>query len=217
MTPFNMVNMAKIAGLDIIAVTDHNSAKNCRAAVKAGESAGITVVPGMELCTSEEIHVICLFPDCDSAEAFGMYVYKGLPPIKNKTKVFGNQYIMNHEEEILGEEEILLITASSASIDSVRELVKSYGGACFPAHIDKSATSVISSLGTVPKELGFRFMEITKRANPSELRAKHNIDADVTFLISSDAHVLEAIAEPERSIDLYENTPKALVDFLNRK
>ena len=71
MTPNNIVNMSLLNGMDMIALTDHNSCKNCRAAVRAGEEAGVTVVPGMELTTSEEAHVVCLFPTVEQAEAFG--------------------------------------------------------------------------------------------------------------------------------------------------
>ena len=86
MTPFNLVNTAKVFGYDLIALTDHNSCRNCRAALEAGKAAGITVVPGMELCTSEEIHVVCLFADLDSAESFGALVREHIPPIKNRRK-----------------------------------------------------------------------------------------------------------------------------------
>ena len=83
MTPANLVGMAKVKGLDVIALTDHNSCRNCPAAIVHGEQYGITVIPGMELCTVEEVHVICLFPDLPSALAFDAYVYERLLPIRN--------------------------------------------------------------------------------------------------------------------------------------
>ena len=111
MTPYNLVNMAKIFGYDIIALTDHNSCKNCESAMKIGERIGITVVPGMELCTSEEIHNVCLFPALHTAMEFSDYIYSTLPPVKNKEKIFGEQLVMDCEDGILQREEILLFCA----------------------------------------------------------------------------------------------------------
>ena len=70
MTPYNLVNLSAIMGMEAIALTDHNSCQNCGAAMRAGEQAGITVIPGMELCTCEEVHVVCLFEELKAAEEF---------------------------------------------------------------------------------------------------------------------------------------------------
>lgn len=75
MTPANIVGMAAVKGLDVIALTDHNSCKNCPAAIHHGQQYGVIVIPGMELCTIEEVHIICLFPELDAALAFDQYVY----------------------------------------------------------------------------------------------------------------------------------------------
>ena len=98
MTPNNIVNMSLLNGMDMIALTDHNSCKNCRAAVRAGEEAGVTVVPGMELTTSEEAHVVCLFPTVEQAEAFGDYVESRSPEIRNRPEIFGDQLIMDWQD-----------------------------------------------------------------------------------------------------------------------
>ena len=124
MSPYNLVNMAKIFGYDIIALTDHNTCKNCGSAMKIGEKIGITVVPGMELCTSEEIHCICLFPELKNALSFSDYVKSTLPPVKNREKIFGNQYIMDERDNILSSFDLLLTTASGISIESLDELMK---------------------------------------------------------------------------------------------
>jgi len=107
MTPNNIVNMAYIKGLDIIAITDHNSCKNARAVMKAGKGV-IKVVPGMEVTTSEEVHTLCLFPDIESAEDMGEFVRMHMTGVKNQPEIFGRQLIMNAEDEIVGEEEELL-------------------------------------------------------------------------------------------------------------
>ena len=115
MTPQNIVNMAKIMGYDAIALTDHNTCGNCEAVVRIGKEVGITVIPGMELCTSEEVHVVCLFPDCQKANEFSDYVYSTLPHVKNKPNIFGEQIKMDEKDETVGYEEKLLITASGIS------------------------------------------------------------------------------------------------------
>ena len=111
MTPFNLVNMAKLLNLDVIALTDHNSALNCPAALKVGQAVGVTVIPGMELCTSEEVHVVCLFDELDGALSFSDYVHKTMPPVKNRADIFGEQIIVDENDNTTGSEKILLTTA----------------------------------------------------------------------------------------------------------
>ena len=173
MTPYNLVNLAKIFGYDIIALTDHNSCKNCESAMKIGEKIGITVVPGMELCTSEEIHNVCLFPTLESALAFSDYIYSTLPPIPNREKIFGEQLIMDDADGVLGKEEILLTTASSISVSDLNELVDKFDGVCYPAHIDRNSYSIISALGNFPIEVESRCFELTPNAKAEEYLEKY--------------------------------------------
>ena len=105
MTPYNLVNMAAISELDFIALTDHNTCKNCPAAYKAAQEAGITLICGMELCTSEEIHIVCLFPNLQSAMEFDKYIYTLLPDVENKPEIFGEQLILNETEDPGGKRE----------------------------------------------------------------------------------------------------------------
>ena len=119
MSPYNLTNMAKLLGYDIIALTDHNSCENCESAIKIGKEIGLTVVPGMELCTSEEIHNVCLFPTVEKAMEFSRFIKATMPPVKNREEIFGQQLIMDTEDGILGKEEILLTVASSVSIDEL--------------------------------------------------------------------------------------------------
>ena len=112
MTPANLVGMAAVKGLDVIALTDHNSCKNCPAAMKHGEEYGVIVIPGMELTTSEEVHVVCLFPTLDDALSFDAYVYDHILPIKNKEHIFGRQQIMDAQDYVIGNVERLLISAT---------------------------------------------------------------------------------------------------------
>ena len=143
MTPYNLVNMAKLLGFDMIALTDHNSCRNCKSAVAVGKEIGLTVVPGMELCTAEEIHCVCLLPDLDAADAFSQHIHGTMPPVKNQPEIFGEQRVMDTGDGILDTEPLLLTTASSVSIDDLVPLVRSFGGACFPAHLDRASYSIL--------------------------------------------------------------------------
>ena len=119
MTPANIVGMAAVKGLDVIAVTDHNSCKNCEAAMAAGEEYGVLVVPGMEICTAEEVHAVCLFPDLSRAMEFDRLVHDQLPPVKNRPDIFGDQQIYGCDDRICGEEPWLLINACQISFDGL--------------------------------------------------------------------------------------------------
>ena len=214
MSPYNLVNMAKIFGYDIIALTDHNSCLNCESAMKIGEKTGITVVPGMELCTSEEIHNVCLFPSLEKAMAFSDYIHSTLPPVMNREKIFGEQLIMDEGDGILGKEEILLTTASSVSISDLNELVSEYDGVCYPAHIDRNSYSIISALGDFPPEVESRCFELTPNAKAEEYLEKYPATKGRLIIRSSDAHYLENMREPEFMIDLPQNSAQALIDYL---
>lgn len=132
MTPNNIVHMALLAGFDMIALTDHNTCGNCPALLTVAREAGLTAVPGMELCTAEEAHVVCLFPELEAAMAFDAAVAPTLPPVRNRPDIFGEQLMMDAGDEIVGRRDILLTTASSISVEEVLPLARSFGGPPFP-------------------------------------------------------------------------------------
>ncbi len=214
MTPYNLVNMAKLFGYDIIALTDHNSCKNCESAIKVGNAIGITVVPGMELCTSEEIHCVCLFRTLEDAMRFSDFVKTKMLPVKNKESIFGEQLIMDTEDGVLDKEEILLTTAADISIDELPGIIDTYGGVCYPAHIDRSSYSIISSLGDFPTSLRVNCFELTPNADEMQYREKYEGTRGKMLLRSSDAHYLENMREPEFFLELQENSAKALIEHL---
>lgn len=206
MTPNNIVNMAKLMGCDVIALTDHNTSKNCPAVMKAGEEIGLTVIPGMELCTAEEVHIVCLFPSLEKALAFSDYVRETVPPIKNKAAVFGEQTVMDEKDEAIGEEEILLVTASSIRTEKVVKTVTEYGGFCFPAHIDRSSYSVISNLGTIDESFGFTCVEIFDLTKEEALKKQFPYLFGVPILSDSDAHYLENMRPASLQIEAKSNS-----------
>lgn len=196
MTPSNIVGMASLKGLDVIALTDHNSSKNCPAFMDAAMQAGIIAIPGMELCTTEEVHVLCLFSTLEDAMKFDEFVYSQLIHFPNNEIIFGKQQIYNSQDEVIGFEPSLLINATNISFDQVYELVKEYHGIMIPAHIDKNSYSLISNLGFIPPDSQFTCFEL-KDMNKLDILTKMNPYLNDCHIISnSDAHYLEHINEP---------------------
>lgn len=214
MTPYNLVNMAKLLELDIIALTDHNTTANCESAMEVGAVIGLPVIPGMELCTAEEIHVVCLFPNLAAATAFGGYVHARIPPVKNKPDIYGRQLLMDSRDTILGEEPLLLVTASAIAITEVPGLVTAYGGFCYPAHIDRASFSILASLGDITAGMGFTCAEVTPLADIDALTTKHPDLARMRIMRSSDAHHLENMLEAADTLALPEPTPAEVVEAL---
>lgn len=202
MTVNNLLNMSLLKELDLIALTDHNTCKNVPALLKAAQDAPITVLPGMELTTSEEIHVVCLFSSLDGAMGFDRYVWERLPNLQNRVQIFGDQLILDAQDHVIGQEEKLLVNATSIPIAEVPGLMRRFGGLCYPAHIDRASYSILSNLGFIPPEYGFHTVEVAK---PDEFFADGNnlsIKECYTVLTSSDAHYLEDISEREHVIHL---------------
>lgn len=217
MTPNNIAGMAKLCGLNIIALTDHNSCKNCRAVIEAGKKYGVCVVPGMELCTAEEIHVVCLFPTLQSALAFDEAVYPHLMDIKNRPDIYEQQLILDENDEPAGLEEKLLITAADIPLYGLSGFVGSFGGVCFPAHIDRDSYSILSVLGEIPPEEQFSAIEITANGDAAALKKKHPVLSDMILLKDSDAHYLENMQEASSFLELPEITAQSLVQALKEK
>lgn len=213
MTPNNIVNMAMLKGLDAIAITDHNSCGNVRAAMKtAGDK--IVVIPGMEIETSEEVHMVALFPAVEAAEEMEKILRESCPPIKNRPEIFGNQYYMDENDEITGEEERLLVTASGLDIYAAVEKVTALGGVIYPAHIDRTSYSIVSNLGFIPPDLNVSAVEITAK-NREQMMDEYGGFGIIT---SSDAHYLWDISEKEYFLDVSnKNLFEILANFTSKK
>lgn len=214
MTPNNIVGMAKLLGLNIVALTDHNSCKNCPAAVEAGKKQGLCVVPGMELCTAEEIHMVCLFPDLLCALRFDREIACHIMPVKNRPDIYGEQLILDENDGITGTMETLLITAADIPLSGLSALVDRFGGICFPAHIDRDSYSVLSVLGEIPPEESYSAVEITAQGDVEALKKRHPILNGKILLKDSDAHYLENMEQACAWIDLPELSAAALVQAL---
>lgn len=214
MTPANIVGMAALKGLDVIAVTDHNSCKNCPPVLKLAQEYGIIAIPGMEICTVEEVHVLCLFAELSDALLFDAYVYERVMPIQNNEDIFGKQQIMNEEDEELGRVPKLLISGADISFDELYDLVKQYHGVMIPAHIEKAANSVISNLGFIPPDSKFKCVEIKDMGKLHELQKSNPYICNCKIINDSDAHYLEHINEPIRSLYVKDKTVQGVLEAL---
>ena len=200
-TPSNLVGMAMLSGLNIIALTDHNTTKNCPAFFDAAKQLGMIAVAGMELTTSEDIHVICLFEHLEDAMAFDTEITRHRVLIKNRPDIFGRQIIVDAEDNITGEDEYLLSNATDISIDDAPSLVEGFGGICYPAHIDREANGVIAVLGDMPHGAHFSAVEFHDGSKISDYENRFDI-RDKVKVVSSDAHYLTDIRDKENYFEL---------------
>ena len=203
MTPNNIVNMAKLIGLDSIAISDHNTTGNVISAMKVGEEAGLEVIPGMEVETIEGIHILTLYKDIDTALKMGEAVFSRLPKIKNKPEIFGEQIYMDENDRKTGIEETLLISSTDISVEELFELTKSCGALFIPAHIDRHSYSILTNLGFIPPELKIKYIEISKNVTDANEYISSRPDLrSYNVLRNSDAHYLEKMSERENFLDL---------------
>jgi len=206
MTVNNIAGMALVKGLNIVALTDHNTCKNCPAFFEACAKYAVTPVAGMELTTAEEIHLVCLFEKLENAIKFGEEIYRCLPDIQNREKIFGRQIILDGADNIIGKEEKLLATAASVTIDEAVLMVDRYGGACYPAHIDREANGIIAILGTFPEHPLFNFYELCDERKNEEYKLAYPVLDGKKCILSSDAHFLWDINEAKYFIELPESS-----------
>ena len=202
-TPNNVAAMASLSELDIVALTDHNTCKNCPAFFAAARKYGIIPIAGMELTSAEDIHVVCLFETLDNALKFDEFVQTKRILIKNRPEFFGEQTILDENEEIIGREEFLLSNATSLSFDEILHEAKKFFGIAYPAHIDRDANGLIAILGTVPKDTDYRLFELNDRERVADFSNTYGIPKE-NFIISSDAHTLEGIRDKENCFTLPE-------------
>lgn len=208
MTPNNIVRLAKLNGLDVIAVSDHNSAANLPAVFWVAEEEDLLVIPAIEVCTSEEIHVLTLYHDLELCMAFSERLYQLQPNIPNRPDIFGEQRILNEDDLQIGSLDKLLINASTWSLDELLAALPEYGGVAIPAHVDKDTTSILSVLGYIPPEYGFPCIEVKDPAKNNEIAFAGN------RLSNSDAHYLEDIAQPVHKLIVEEKSPAGVISAL---
>ncbi len=205
MGPITLVNRAKNLGIKILGLTDHNSARNTPAFEYLAKESGILPLCGVEVTTSEEIHVLCFFPTSGEALDFGNLIEKALPRIPLNHEKMGEQWVVNKDEEILEEVDFYLGTATSYGIDQVEKLCHDLGGLFIPAHIDRPTSSLKSQLGYIP-QLNYDGFEI--QLSPEGL------NTGITPLVKgSDAHHPDMVGQRTCEIDLPQLSWEALVAY----
>ena len=215
MTPCNIAGMAHLNGLDIVALTDHNSSGNCPAFFAACERYGVVPVAGMELTTAEDIHLLCLFETLNAALAFEQTIRPMRMQIKNRRGIFGEQRILNERDEQIGEEPFFLPAATQLDLERAAKTVLAHGGVCYPAHIDREANGLLSILGAFPPYPVFGCAEVRDVEQVSLAGNRRVVEC-------SDAHRLWELKEGGRQIELNASKDdpdavrKALIDWLKR-
>ena len=213
MTPDSIAGMGELNGLDIMALTDHNTLKNCPAFFKAAKRHGIIPIAGTELTTAEDIHAVCLFQTLSGAMEFENVLEERRIKIKNRPDIFGEQRITDENDNITGYDDYLLINATAFSLEEVPQAVEKHGGVCFPAHIDRQSNGLLAVLGAFPEKPYFPFAEVHDGEKTAEYAEKYG----KKILTSSDAHYLWDINERGAYIELdcgRENAAQELINYL---
>ena len=223
MTPNNIAGMAALKGLNIVALTDHNSCKNCPAFFEACRKQGLIPVAGMELSTAEDVHLVCLFERLEDAMRFDGEIQKHLMNVKNRPEIFGDQLVLNGDDEQIGIEEKLLISATDLWMSEAVALARSYGAHVHPAHIDRESNGIIAILGDVPEDYAFDCLEFNDSGNIERITKEYPATADKKRVVSSDAHYLWDISEADNCVELDDEpyssalVRQRLFEYLNGK
>ena len=213
-TPAAIAGMAMLAGIEAFALADHQSARNCPAAARAAEAYGLIFVPGMELCTSEEVHVLCLFETVEGALAFSDYVAERLMIPFPRKRLDWRQTVMDEHDQPIAEEERWLGSPADIGIYDVAALVQQYGGLAIPAHIDRPSSSLLANLGLYDPGMGFCCCEITPGCDAALLREAHPELEGMPFIRNSDAHELASIPDAAHHLEVAEASAKGILDAL---
>jgi 3',5'-nucleoside bisphosphate phosphatase len=189
MIPPLIVREALQLGINIIAITDHNATANIAAVMQAAKGTGLVVLPGMELQTREEVHLLCLFDTLEQAAEWQARVDHLLPDTPNNIEFFGEQFVVDATGEFIRREERLLINSVAIGLESAAALVRSLGGLAIPAHVDRKANGLLANLGLVPP--GFEALEISRHITPAEAIEKFPQLRGHPLIQSGDVHLLD--------------------------
>lgn len=217
MTPNNIVNMAMIKGLDVIAVADHNASHNIPAIQTVALKRDILVIPAMELQTSEEVHLLCLFRDYQAIEKFQSEVDQKSLGIPNNPQKFGTQWIMDASDDIIGSVTQALIFSTGLNFEESLRLVRAHGGLVLPAHINRQANGVLAVLGFIPEDSAFTAVEVSGDALGDQFLSTYKDSKRYQVIRNSDAHQLMSISERVHYMELNERSIEAVFQYLERE
>lgn len=210
MSPSALVSRAKEIGLDWIAITDHNSLANCSAYEQVARAAGLAFSWGVEVQSAEEIHILVYFDDSEAARSFDQALYNSLIPMQNDVDFFGDQVVIDENEDIIRMENRALANSSLWELGELCEQALAHDGFVVPAHVDAGANSIISQLGFMPDDPVFDAFGITARCDIAKWKARQPYFVDKAFIRSSDAHYLSDLGSGFSTILVNEPTVREL-------
>lgn len=221
MTPNNIVNMAVLAGLDLIAVTDHNSAGNLAAVSRCAREKPLVFLPGIEVESAEEVHVSCLFAEVADALKMGELVREHLLPVPNQEDIFGPQYLMDWKDQIVGKEKQLLLVSTDLTVEEIFAAARRLSGCAYFSHVDRDSYSVLSVLGTFPASLDTGVAEVTDSEEGRAFAARRKDLKDKALLYGTDSHRLASMSRGEHVIDIpvlkAQITARDVINWINEK
>jgi hypothetical protein len=205
---------AREAGIEIIAITDHNSMANCRVYEKAAQEFDIVFIYGVEIQSAEDIHIVALFDDWNEAGKFNQKLYKSLLPLNNDTNYYGNQIVINENEKIVRVINKALVNSSIWTLETVIRNVNKHKGFAFPAHVNVKSHSIIGQLGFIPENLGILALGITANCDENQLVDQHPFLKDYALIKNSDAHCLQDIGSGFSEFYLKNPTLPEIIDAI---
>ena len=206
MSPAQIVSLAVQRGLNIIGITDHNSTKQCEVVWELGQKSGLTVIPGCEATSREEVHCLCLFEDFDVLRVFQDFLDRHLTIIPNKPELLGYQVVVDLDENILEEIENYLGATLDVSVEEIEQKVHELSGIFIPAHIDRPRNSLFSNLGFIPPELKVDALQISKGADENAIRDRYGIGQEITLVKFSDSHFPDDLGKTYTIFEMEEPT-----------
>lgn len=190
MIPPLIVDEALQRGIQLLAITDHNSTVNAGAVQKAAEGTALTVLPGIELQTREEVHTLCLFDEIEQAQVLQQWIDSVLPPTPNNPDFFGEQFVVDETGEFIRREERLLLNSVNASLQEAWQQVNRLGGLFIPAHVNRQAFGLLPVLGLVPDDFPVEALEISRHISPQTARKQFPQLGSYPLIQSGDVHFL---------------------------
>lgn len=206
MTPARIVKAASQRGLSMIALSDHNTAENTPYLERAAANSGVTAIAGIEITSSEEVHILTLFEHAEKALAMQEEIYRNLPDWENDERQFGEQVVVNEKDDVLGYNRRFLIGATGLSVQDILEKTRSLGGLSIASHIDREAFGILSQLGFIPESLKLDALELSMRTGREVAEERYSVYRSFPWITSSDSHRLEDIGKRYTDFHIHEPT-----------
>ena len=216
MTINNILNMSMLKELDAVAITDHNSILNIKKALQVAKDMDIILIPGIEVQTREDVHILCLFKDYESIDSFYNELEEFRIKVKHNPEKFGRQLVLDEMDEIVSEYENSLYFSYQVSIEYLLEMTNRHDGVFIPCHLDRNSFSIVSNLGFIPFDMDIKTIEFSKQCKPEEFVEKNRTLKNYSYIINSDAHDLASISERENYIEVEERSVSVIIEALRK-